>query len=795
MKRIFINFIGQDNNGFWGGNQFTVNSASDVSVPNHTQNMTSMKPDLLQSDNTLKFEPLKKIISGAEPTPYTPPQIQLPKYDNSQVDKILRYVAPNLTNDDYYPEKTVNPTIATASNKTLGSFPIFSSAALAPAGLWDKRRKAIADYMLDLEKAKSTKEPGLNYQYTPKEGASPWVNVFNQNAIEDLADLQKEGAMVGISMRDVGMLGHPYNPRVNKITNDVTSGLRAITEIDKNVSDIETKGLNLDNRVGSKVAEKIDFYKYLSSLPEDNPIEFGGVTYQGKKGLIRSQEFKDAMHELNASLKVDNDLLSLADNRVKQLEKNSIEEAKIAGYGDNYIQYIKDKIATKYPVKKDENGNVILSSSEQYLDDLATQVMKSRPSYFKETAKNPDLADYTKEDLKDIFSHSLGIERVHAEPIAVTGQGGGAASNTVNAAPQYVKGTLEKLNRGEVIEGKTGKSTIIPGELYTTYITNGKMRVIPNGNIVENAKAIAEAGGADNEYGSVDAPTAITQMNTGKDVETTYGEFEKARPVTSGARFEVPKNGSVQERFNSAIKAMSAKGDKINGLPIAGGTDIYISRLQSTSPDKGDSKFYFELKDKSSNTTSKGVVIPKDKISASIENKNASGWSKFWGSNTEKVFIPKGQDAVILDGAYYQYVPATSKETEGYVIYDKTTNSPYKFPQKNKFEEPQPIKLPVYYVKNIIGTPEKLLNEANSNYKEDKTRPTSTQQTSVSETKTKTGGKGQTMTVEKEKPKTKEERAIEHFMSKGKSKEDAVRLTNQWKTSKKPEQQKAWNEF
>lgn len=790
MKRIFINFIGQDKNGFWGGNQLDVNSASGVTTPNHTQNMNSMSPDFLKSDNSIIFEPLKKIVDNSNPVPYTP-EIKLPKYDNSAAERILRFAAPNLTNDDYYPEKTVNSIIGSASNKTLGTFPLFSSAALAPAGLWDKRRKAVADYMLELEKSKATKEPGLNYQYQPVEGASPWVNVLNQNAIEDLAELQQEGAMTGITMRDAGMLGHPYNPRVNKITNEVTSGLRALTEIDKNVSDIETKGLSLDNRIGSKVAEKLDFYKYLSSLPEDNPIEFGGVVYQGKKGLVRSQEFKDAMHELNASLKVDNDLLSLADNRVKQIEKNSIEEARIAGYGDNYIQYIKDKITTKYPVKKDDFGNEVLSSQEQYLDDIATQVMKSRPSYFKETSKNPDMAEYTKEDLKDIFSHSLGIERVHAEPIAVTGQGGGATSNTVNAAPQYVKGVLEKLNRGEVIEGKTGKTTIIPGKLYTTYIINGQTRVIPNDDVVENAKAIAEAGGADNEYGSVDAPTAITQMNTGKNVETTYGEFTRARPVKKeGERVVINKNDSQQQRFNQSVESIST-----DGFPISGGDDIRVSRMTSRLPDKSDREFYFDLKNKGSNSTSTGVIIPKDKVLSYVEIPDNGIWTKIFGKKSDNVYIAKDQNAVILEGAYYKYQPQTSKEVESYIVYDRNTNSPYKFPTKNKFEEPKPIKLSVSYVKGLVGTPEKELENANKKYHKQNLVPTATQQTSVSETKTKTGGKGQTMTVEKPNQKTKEEKAIEYFMSKGKSKEDAVRLTNQWKTSTKPEQQKAWNDF
>lgn len=738
------------------------------------------------------LSPLKRIIDNSIGNA-TPGQIQLPKYDDSEVEKILRYAAPNLTNDDYYPEKTVNSIIGSASNKTLGTFPIFSSAALAPAGLWDKRRRAIGDYMLALEQAKTSKSEEPNWEFTPSKGANPLIHLNNNVAIERHENLYNKAKSLGHSARNIMYGGHPENEEHNQIMSDMTYNESQINENDKLVDALHTDLKSLDNSVGSKALEAAEVWNHISTLPENAPVEIGEgankMKWNSKKEFFESQTYKDIAAHTGRILRSSNDILSLADNRAKQIEKNIMEESGITSKNENYFTFLKNKIATKYPLVQDASGNWV-PNTDKYLNDIADQIISSRKNLFKKDDKDEN-ADYTKEDLIKILESNIGIERSKNDYVTgVPGAGAGSSTNTVNAAPQYVKGVLEKLSRGEVIQGKSGKSNISSGSTYTMYITNGQMKLVPNGDVVENAKAIAEAGGADNEYGSVDAPTAIVQMNTGADADKIYSEFKNARKSIANERYTPNPNDSYQQRFNNSLHSFA--GD--NGAPIAGGDDIWITRMQSMADNKGDSKFYFELKDKSSKVPTKGVVIPKEKAIATVENPDAGIWNTYgFGDNKVKMFVPKGQDAIIIDGAYYHYNPPSKDNVASYTIYDKKTGHEYMFPGKSSTDSPYSITLPEYYVKNILGTPEKLVNEANKSYTEDKETPNQSQMTTVGTVKTKTGGKGQTMTIEN--GKTKEQRATDYFIRQGYSKEAADRFVQQYKTSTDPALKKQWNEF
>lgn len=738
--------------------------------------------------------PLIGAIESSDDKSYTG-EIKLPKFDQSNVDKILQNASPDLSNDDYYPEKSVNPIIGQASNKTLGTFPIFSTATIFPAGLWDRRKKALADYMLKLEEAKSSGQQGLNYEFQPQEGSAAWMKAFNENAIEDLHDIEETGRSSGISMRDAGKLGHPLNNSVNSVINNLKSGLKVVSDIEKNISDIETKGLNLDNRIGSKAASAIELYKWLSSQSDNNVFEFGGVKYNGKKELIRSAGFKDAMDELSQDIKVDNDLLSLVENRASQIEKKSQEEARLAGRGEDYIQYMQEKLESKYPLygKKNPITGEQEMSPDSYINSIALQIAKSRPNLFKEIdpktgepftdGKINSKAEYTLKDIRDALRSNLGYAYDETPFIAsgVGGGGGSAASETVNAAPEFVKNSLMKLSRGEVIVGKQNKSTIIPGKFYTTYISNGQLKVVPNGNVVENVKSLAEAGASDGEYGGVDAATAIVQMNSGKNSKEIYNQFNEARKAGEG-RVVIDKNGSQQQRFNQAIDAISGS----NGIPIAGTGNIWISKMNSRSSDKSDSRFYFTLRDSESNTYTDGVVIPKEKAEASVTNQDAGVWQKLTGNDQVKLFIPKGQTSMIIGGAYYHKNEGGKNSVSSYTIYDKTTGSPLMFPGKTLTDKPYSITVPEYYVKNILSAPEKLLDEANKNYPKNSSSPNEEQMTSVTNTKTKTGGKGTTMTVSKSQQSSQNDeslRVVKFFMKKGLSYEDAVSTEEKYRMS------------
>lgn len=764
MRKIFINFIGEDILG-----QRTTSSQYD-----YFGNGNEGTPD----NGNDSFAPIQKILDNGD---NKPGQINLPKYDQSSVEKILRFAAPNLGNDDYYPEKTVNPIVGYGEGlRFVGKYPLLSNAALAPAGLWDKRRRAIGDYMLALEQSKSQKVSEPNFEPKFEEGASPLIRSTNNNIVKDLSHLQELGKKMGVQMRDVNKVGHELNPAVNEIIADAKANANIINDTDARIKALKEGNLNLNNAVGKGAMTAMNIWNSISSMPETNPITIGGVTYQGRDQFVSSQAFRDLASTVNKSLDASAGLLSIAKKRTDDIEKKSIEEARATGNPDNYLNILTQKLESKYPIGKDASGNLVMSE-DTYLDKIAREAARERPELFQdaelgqyrgqvydtETGQLKEYeggedksAPYKIEELKNIIASNLGYERSNTMYIAKTGSGSGSASNTVNAAPQYVKGTLEKLNRGEVVQGKSGKSSIISGDYYTTYISDGQIKVVPNNDVVENAKAIAEHGGTNNEYGSVDAPTAIVQMNTGADVDKTYNEFRNARPVDN-KRIEINPNDSYQQRFNQSIKSFA--GDK--GAPIAGGDDIWISKMNSISADKSDSKFFFTLKDKTSNTYTNGVIIPKEKVEASVTNPNAGIWDKYgFGSDKVDMFFPKNQNAAIIDGAYYKKVEEDG--TTYYVVYDKKTNSPIEFPGRSKADPSYTVKLPEYYVKNILATPEKLVNEANSKYKEPTSSPNAIQQTTITGVKTKTGGKGQTMTIEnKSTEEDKKQKIIKHFTS------------------------------
>lgn len=665
-------------------------------------------------------EPLVNIFKQAmaNANPSAPASSNQPRFEDSPYyEQAVRYASPDLDNNDYTPGFQQGAIVGSATNQTLGTFPLFSSAVIAPFGIWDKKRKAVGEYIANLEAAKASAGPAYGKGPTPEyiKSDENWERALNENITEDAQQFQQDAYSMKIPIAGADKLDHPLYPVFSSFMNKGKGDAALLSGLKANVAKTQELGLSADNHVGKIANQAINQWNQFSSLPLEE-----------KKQLLRSQSFIDYMNDANKKLSATQSLYGLGSKILKDIETKSIQEANVIP-GADYNTIVTKKLESKYPIGRDEEGQLVLSE-EPYIKKLTKDIAGNNPSLFQDYDPenlNPD-APFKLEDLEERIANTLGYDRSTTKFISSAGKSGGGGSeyDKTDAFPQYAFGVAEKISRGEVAQSKDGKGKVIPGADAATFIINGVTTVVPYSNKEELVKKFAEMGGNSGDYGTIDASTAISNALRNVDL------FKKISSKVSSRRPSVG-SGSFAGQFNDAVYAASGS----HGLPIVKG---YSVKKVETLKGDTDEEFFFKASPDGATSDISGVFVPSNTIKSTVTKEGIFGaigdaisgksfaplkeWSddKSRGLSEKKIpiYTSVGSDMTMLGDAYYHKNvkgdDGYSESQETYTVYDKKTKAPAKF--KDADNKEYSITLPEWQVKKITGEPTSLIRKSDESY-------------------------------------------------------------------------------
>ena len=634
--------------------------------------------------------------------------------ENEFYKQAVRYAYPDLKQEDFTPGYEKSAVVGEASNKTLGSFPVFSAAVVAPADIWSKRRKAITDFMLDQEKLKNQGAKQLEYPKYELGSGSPNVEgAINGATLNQLQGNYQQGESQGIPMNMSTVdPRHPFYWKTQSILNKNRQLLDLSKDLDANAKEVRKLDLSSGNMFSRATSDALDSWDKFSSMPMEQQLEFF------KKDNGEPGGMSHAMQNWNKSLVSVPNLENVTNNYVKGIKEkaqSSVQSGESGGVQDFIINQLK----SQYPLdalEKDKSGKIIYNEANQdkFLTSVATNIAKNKPELFNDFQKDdngkplhPD-GSFSMADLKDYIKDQLGYEYTTSIHTATTP--GAAANATVSAVPTDIMADVSsKLSKGTPVDIGKGQQ-IIPGKNAMTYVDeHGNLQVIPKSNVPENINKTVEFGVKEpTKFGGIDESSAKTNILNRQDVYKHFNEkMGDGRPVESTSK-------DFAEKFNNDLYEIGGK----NPVPLAG-AGIGITGVKNVSGSKNDDDFFFSYKDKAGANT--GVIVPSDIMQSTVKEK---GWLSFlgpWFDNDKKVLSVSGNGVnTTLSGTYYHKEEPDRNGVVNYTVYNTATKTPYLI--KSKDGSKVPIVVPQYQVQQITGKPAELIQQANQNYKQEEDR-------------------------------------------------------------------------
>lgn len=629
---------------------------------------------------------------------------------NESYKNALKYAFPDLTNDDYFPDKK-SIVVGEASSKTLGQYPIFSGASLFPSDIWAKRRAAIADFMIKSQK----KQPQGDFpKYDFVQGSSNWEGAINNHTLHGLADIQKHYADQGVSLSGATDFGHPaYWDITNEMNRNKSAG--ALTKaLDEKVKTASDKNLSGGTMFDKATNSYINNWKQVSALPQEMK-----EALLNHRGDAKNHDIIDKMQEWNSNIEAIPNLQTAAESYLKGIKDKAQSEMQQGNIGGTQ-EFIINTLKSQYPLdvlSKDKKGNVILddANKDKFLTSIAKVIARDKPEMFQDFEKdkngnplNPN-APFSMNDLKEYAQGQLGYE--FTKSIHTATEPGAGEQNKTTAVPIYIQKKAQDIANG--VQTDLGKGNmIVPGSKYVTFMQNGVATVVPRTNATGIAQGIVNVGAKEpSEMGNIDASSAYANALTRKDI------FDNLKNVVKTDRGGVSETGDFEKDFNNNIYQISGK----NGLPLAGG-DLNIKGVHGAGGNSSDN-FFFDLK-KGKETDQKGVVIPTEMLESTFKepgiiSKAASGIglpktvSDFFANNKKSFSMSQDGKVASLDGAYYHKEEPDANGVTYYTVYDKGTKKPYQVDDKQ-------IRIPSYWIENITKQPSSIIKNADSNFPKEK---------------------------------------------------------------------------
>ena len=606
-------------------------------------------------------------------------KIVLPNYEeNPYVKMALRFAAPDLDIRDYVPNYDKSSIIGQASNQTLGTFPIFSAAVVAPS-TFAKRKKAIADYILNLEQLKAQNVAKATYPgITAAPADADWQKDINDYGITAFEDLVKKSRDTGIPIANADKGGHPMYGDFQRVQNYITSLGKLTEDVQKRIDAAETQDLNNNTSLAKETRGLMEWWRYMSTNPEL------------RKGLVESGKAFDEISKINNKIESNINLIGLVSPELKNIDKYVEGSGPIPQKGTaNYDLYM---LRNLEGYEFDDKGNLKkdLKGSPR-IHEIAMNIAKQKPYLFKDkdlggSANAPfsvdDVERYIREYLgyKDAKEYMIAYNRPQTQI--------NMEQKRVDAVPQAVEMLSNEMSKNsKFVVDKD--NYMLPGDNFVTFVLNGELKVVPKANNKEILRNMLLLGSKDSKFfGDVDASEAYANNIDNKALLDIINQKSGGQQESVSYN----KDASFQVKNNSAIKGLA--GD--NGVPVTNG--VFVRSIVSLSPSKDDSKFYFNARVGDSNSFSTGIVIPNSYLD---DTKTASG---FVGTNN-RVLVPVGGDSKFIENAYYKL----SKDGKSYAVYSKDSDSEI-------FVGGTPIKLPIDYVRNMGNKGISLVDEANKKY-------------------------------------------------------------------------------
>lgn len=548
-------------------------------------------------------------------------------------DDISSLALDDLSIDDYYPTMRKDIAVGTYSGKYLGSATIFAApGAIAPLGLYNKRKKALADAakqkQANLEKLLNVPETSAQYQ------AQYTESFFN--GLEPFLD--KHGYNTNTMSTDIDFLRYMGNMQAKA---------REISKSDEYANSIIESSKDKDQYIPQDMIDVALKVKY-------NQIDNLDAILRGEKNAV--EPFKDAQVYLNLKPQVDDlaktllDPARLAESPLNMRTGGKYDEPSFVAERNNFIAKVKSGT-----YGKDEYASGIVKwfggSYEQAIEAMAASQNASQDQvenmkkYFAAQMQPKMIMDYKFVDNDALGLANLAWQKKKYNLEAEERKNNWWGQTNLMAGDAINKETKMSYNQAlaklQAEPGLTSAQLSVKmKELAKTYYSND-----PVWDPVHKAWISKIAPTAEESARSA-APTSIAGRTMLAKLWINNNWVEQNVPLdvlrTTKSKFKIdgkvydPKEvggdgetyqASLGDMFKSGAYTRTVSNDVIKGFVNAKGENIYLNQNNLAEYNASNKK--------------KTFVIPQEKLYIVKENKTLTGTDssgeEIWETTKEEI--------------------------------------------------------------------------------------------------------------------------------------------------------------
>jgi len=547
--------------------------------------------------------------------------------DNS--DDISSLALDDLSIDDYYPTMRKDIAVGTYSGKYLGSATIFAApGAIAPLGLYNKRKKALADAakqkQANLEKLLNVPETSAQYQ------AQYTESFFN--GLEPFLD--KHGYNTNTMSTDIDFLRYMGNMQAKA---------REISKSDEYANSIIESSKDKDQYIPQDMIDVALKVKY-------NQIDNLAAILKGEKNAV--EPFKDAQVYLNLKPQVDDlaktllDPARLAESPLNMRTGGKYDEASFVAERNNFIAKVKNGTIGSGTSGKDEYASGIVKyfggSYEQAIEAMAASQNASQDQvenmkkYFAAQIQNKMIMDYEFVSNDALGWANLAERKRQYNTTREDAQNNWWGSTNLMAGDAINATTKMSYNQALAQLNAKGydkeRLSVEMKNLAKTYYTNDPVWDPVNKAWVSKIAPTAEESARSAVPADVKNRTMLVEM-WGKKPDGTNGWIQQNVSLNvlrttknsfkiDGVNYDPKKAGGNGDKFQTSLNDMFKKGaytrtvsnDVVKGFVNANGENVYLNQNNLAEYNASNQK--------------KTFVIPQEKLYTVIQKPTITGKDK-----------------------------------------------------------------------------------------------------------------------------------------------------------------------
>ena len=536
-------------------------------------------------------------------------------------DDISSLALDDLSIDDYYPTMRKDIAVGTYSGKYLGSATIFAApGAIAPLGLYNKRKKALADAakqkQANLEKLLNVPETSAQYQ-------AQYTEAFF-NGLEPFLD--KHGYNTNTMSTDIDFLRYMGNMQAKA---------REISKSDEYANSIIESSKDKDQYIPQDMIDVALKVKY-------NQIDNLAAILRGEKNAV--EPFKDAQVYLNLKPQVDDlaktllDPARLSESPLNMRTGGKYDEPSFVAERNNFIAKVKSGT-----YGKDEYASGIVKwfggSYEQAIEAMAASQNASQDQvenmkkYFAAQMQPKMIMDY-----KFVSNDALGLANLAERKRQYNTSREDAQNNwwgSTNLMAGDAVNATTKMSYNQALAKLQAEPGLTSAQLSTkmkelakTYYTNDPVWDPVHKAWISKIAPTAEESARSAVPTSIAGRTMLAKLWIKKDGKFDWVEQNVSLDVlrTTKSKFKIdgkeydPKEvggdgetyqASLNDMFKTGAYTRTVSNDVIKGFVNANGQNVYLNQNNLAEYNASNKK--------------KTFVIPQEKLYIVKEHKTPTG--------------------------------------------------------------------------------------------------------------------------------------------------------------------------